>query len=329
MVYVSKGLSTCAKHKVNQIEHSLFDQLNTDMYKKTIHLLPWWQSFFHYVKDFTEAGTLIPLTTVPPGYQAFQNSEMIASTLKVDQKVTIFINFLESLKCMHDNDIIHRDLKPDNVIVSQRKTHVHTPTSGLDQKYDHDHDFNVFIVDIDASVRLKQLKTDNSTSISDEHLYSTITQQKLNEPIGTPLYMSPESVSSGMFNTTMSTASDIWSAGVLFYSWMAGDVSLPKNMNDPYTLVFKIGSTIDPQHELYGLSGIQLLQSLGGLSNTSVLIDIRENNKQWYNEAMKLLIQMTQSDAMKRPTVDQLIQLWPQTKSKYKARSILKLIQYH
>ena len=105
--------------------------------------------------------------------------------------------------------------------------------------------------------------------------------------------MSPESVFNGLFNTTMSIASDIWSAGILFYSWMTGNI--PKQSNNAINWMYKLGCTIDPQGKSYGLSGIELLGSSGGLSNTSVVINIQEKCKQWYDEAMKLLIQMTRT----------------------------------
>jgi serine/threonine protein kinase len=96
----------------------------------------------------------------------------------IEKAVDLMVGTLSGLMHLHHHKITHRDLKPNNILL-----HGDTPR----------------ITDFGIS-RLVEQNSRNT------------------EPLGTPIYMSPES-----FRKSTSPRTDIWAAGVVFYELLTGD----------------------------------------------------------------------------------------------------------
>src|SRR5262249_41658881 len=91
----------------------------------------------------------------------------------------------------HQKGVIHRDLKPSNVLVMS-----------------HDGRPVVKVIDFGIAKAIGQQLTEKT-------LYTQLTQ-----PVGTPLYMSPEQA--GLSSLDVATRSAIYSLGVLLYELLTG-----------------------------------------------------------------------------------------------------------
>jgi len=109
-----------------------------------------------------------------------------ARRLSVDGRVALFLQVLRAVQHAHANLVVHRDLKPSNILV----------TSGGDVRL---LDFGVAKLVADGEARETEL-----TRISGRAL--------------TPAYASPEQIA----GTPISTASDVYSLGVVLYELVAG-----------------------------------------------------------------------------------------------------------
>jgi len=97
------------------------------------------------------------------------------------------IQLCEALEAMHAVGLVHRDLKPENLMLDGQGEHERLVVV----------DFGLAFSEHDA--RLGRLDED--------HIIS-----------GTPLYLSPEQA----MGSDMSTRSDVYSLGVVFYEWLTG-----------------------------------------------------------------------------------------------------------
>jgi serine/threonine protein kinase len=105
--------------------------------------------------------------------------------LAVDRAVRIACDILSGLEAVHAAGIIHRDLKPSNIFVSS--------PDGID---------SVKLFDFGVA--------------ADENALSGKTTRGI--ALGTPHYMAPERLSSGVFNVR----TDIYSMGVVLYEMITG-----------------------------------------------------------------------------------------------------------
>uniref|UniRef100_A0A9J7ZQY0 phosphorylase kinase n=1 Tax=Cyprinus carpio carpio TaxID=630221 RepID=A0A9J7ZQY0_CYPCA len=92
---------------------------------------------------------------------------------------------LEVVEYLHTHNIVHRDLKPENILL--------------------DDDVNIKLTDFGFSVQIEP-------------------GQRLNEVCGTPGYLAPEIIECSMDPNSAGygPAVDLWSAGVIFYTLLAG-----------------------------------------------------------------------------------------------------------
>ncbi|MEL7834838.1 protein kinase domain-containing protein [Fodinibius sp. Rm-B-1B1-1] len=102
----------------------------------------------------------------------------------IKQRIHLFKQVLEAVRYAHENLVIHRDLKPDNILVN-------------------DND-EIKILDFGISKLLE----------SDEDLNLTQTGSR----ILTPKYAAPEQI----IQTNITTATDLYSLGIIFYELLAG-----------------------------------------------------------------------------------------------------------
>ncbi len=117
--------------------------------------------------------------------------------LTIRQRLELFIQVCQAIQHAHQKGIIHRDVKPTNVLVT---VHDGRPVPK--------------VIDFGVAKAINQRLT--------EHTIYT----RLNEFIGTPLYMSPEQA--GQSGLDIDTRSDIYSLGVLLYELLTGTTPFEK-----------------------------------------------------------------------------------------------------
>ncbi|XP_072524773.1 phosphorylase kinase, gamma 1a (muscle) isoform X1 [Salminus brasiliensis] len=106
-------------------------------------------------------------------------------TLSEKETRKIMRALLEVVQFLHSQNIVHRDLKPENILL--------------------DDNMNIKLTDFGFSVQIAP-------------------GEKLNEVCGTPGYLAPEIIECSMdpYHPGYGTAVDIWSAGVIMYTLLAG-----------------------------------------------------------------------------------------------------------
>ncbi|MBU2511887.1 protein kinase [bacterium] len=96
-----------------------------------------------------------------------------------------FSQLVDGLHYLHQNNVVHLDIKPANVMVGKNS--------------------NVIILDFGLALRQRQGTINNDQNV----------------PAGTPAYMSPEQI---FGDNTISFASDWYSAGVVLYECLTGEI---------------------------------------------------------------------------------------------------------
>ncbi len=148
---------------------------------------------------------------------------------------TVFRQLLEGLRAIHAKGILHRDLKPDNVLIT-------TDADGMP---------HVIIMDFGIAKQLESATSEETRNLT------------RGAALGTPYYMSPEHVfpvkpakvaehsedeltvrsQERTFVTTYCPGSDLWSAGVIYFRLISGQV--PYYHTDINFILAMIG---DPNH---------------------------------------------------------------------------------
>jgi len=110
-------------------------------------------------------------------------------SLSVRQRIELFIRVCQAVQHAHQKGIIHRDLKPSNILVAEQ--------DGVPMPK---------VIDFGIAKATEVVGSEGMTSAQ--------------EFIGTPAYMSPEQVTSGVRD--IDTRSDIYGLGVILYELMTG-----------------------------------------------------------------------------------------------------------
>ena len=108
--------------------------------------------------------------------------------MPVDRSISIASQICEALEAAHQLGIVHRDLKPGNIILLKQP-------SGDD-----------FAKVLDFGL----------AKLIDDESQTTVTRS--DQIIGTPAYMAPETIRSGIADTR----SDLYALGVVLYTMLAG-----------------------------------------------------------------------------------------------------------
>ena len=127
----------------------------------------------------------------------------------IDQKLNIFINILEAVRYAHENLVIHRDLKPGNIFI--------------------DNSGNVKILDFGIS---KLIKDNEDQSLT-----------KTGVRLLTPHYAAPEQVR----QENITTATDLYALGVIFYRLLSGAPPLDFSELSRYEIEQEIVNTKAPK----------------------------------------------------------------------------------
>jgi serine/threonine protein kinase len=153
---------------------------------------------------------------------------------------------LDGILYLHSNKIIHRDLKPKNILIGKNNS-IRISDFGFAKLIDSDDIYN------NNNMRCSEI-SDNC-----------ITQQDV---AGTPLYMSPELLTSETHKNNYKT--DYWSLGIILYFILTGCVPFgAKNITE---LMLKIKNIVDikiPIHvaDQYDTDIIHLIESMLIVSN--------------------------------------------------------------
>jgi serine/threonine protein kinase/tetratricopeptide (TPR) repeat protein len=115
--------------------------------------------------------------------------------LDTRQRLELFIDVCRAVQHAHQKGIIHRDLKPLNILVSMGD-------SGPVPK----------VIDFGVAKAI-------GTNLTEKTLFT-----RINQPVGTPAYMSPEQAE--MTGLDIDTRSDIYALGVLLYELLTGTTPL-------------------------------------------------------------------------------------------------------
>jgi len=119
---------------------------------------------------------------------------------KIDKLISYAIDILEAISYLHTNDIIHRDIKPSNIIIEKNKS-------------------SAILTDFNTGRDIGKKRSRTLTGSGSQ--------------IGTLFYMAPEQSTS----KDVDYLSDIYSAGVLFYEMLTGD--LPYFGESDYEIISK------------------------------------------------------------------------------------------
>lgn len=139
----------------------------------------------------------------------------------------LFKKILESLKHCHELNIVHGDIKPDNIVLDKKCNNI---------------EYDPILIDFGHACILP-----HSNSF-------TPVLHQINHDMGTYIYMSPEAK-----NRTISTYSDIYSAGIVLYIMLTGkhpvisdfgelDIGFQEQFDINYKLVNLIVEMTDIDH---------------------------------------------------------------------------------
>ncbi|XP_061924111.1 phosphorylase b kinase gamma catalytic chain, skeletal muscle/heart isoform-like isoform X1 [Entelurus aequoreus] len=154
-------------------------------------------AFYFLIFDlYVSSSKNIPLTTllfnlntclINPRMRRGELFDYLTEKVTLSEKETrkIMRALLEVVQFLHEQHIVHRDLKPENILL--------------------DDEMNIKLTDFGFAVQLQS-------------------GQKLKEVCGTPVYLAPEIIECSMDSDHdgYGTAVDIWSAGVIMYTLLAG-----------------------------------------------------------------------------------------------------------
>ncbi|MCW9709007.1 serine/threonine-protein kinase [Fodinibius salsisoli] len=130
--------------------------------------------------------------------------------IRTDVKINLFKKVLEAIRYAHENLVIHRDLKPGNILV--------------------DTDGNIKILDFGISKLLENESHDGSLTRTGARML-------------TPRYAAPEQVK----QQNITTATDLYALGILFYELMAGQGPYDFEDQSPYEIEQIILETNPPK----------------------------------------------------------------------------------
>lgn len=168
----------------------------------------------------------------------------------IDDKLSLFIQVLKAVRHAHENLVIHRDLKPGNILVTE---------SG-----------DVKVLDFGIS---KLLEEDDSP---------TITQTGAR--LLTLKYAAPEQIK----QTNITTATDLYALGVMFYELVADD--LPFDLNDKSRYESEqIILNESPPKPSGKVSSDQLKKNLSGDLDAICLKSLRKEPEKRYRVANEFL----------------------------------------
>ncbi|KAJ1627543.1 kinase-like domain-containing protein [Pavlovales sp. CCMP2436] len=135
---------------------------------------------------------------IMPKYSMSLGTAIKAKALNRETKLSVSLDLMKALDFLHANHCIHRDLKPDNIMI----------TDG----------FKAVLADFSLTKVLTSAEPEKGRRV---HKKKGEAAAALNTAgMGTPTYMAPEVVSSGNYTV----AADIWSAGVVIYETIQGEV---------------------------------------------------------------------------------------------------------
>ena len=112
--------------------------------------------------------------------------------LSTEQRLELFVQVCHAVQHAHQKGIIHRDLKPSNILVATQ----------------------------DGQPVPKVIDFGVAKATGDERLAEVTLRTRMEQMVGTPLYMSPEQAALG--GSDIDTRSDIYSLGVLLYEMLTG-----------------------------------------------------------------------------------------------------------
>jgi len=126
--------------------------------------------------------------------------------LTVRKRLSLFINVCDAVQYAHQQLVVHRDLKPSNILVTENGT-------------------------------VKLLDFGVARILDDEHAFFTTPVTQAGLQLLTPKYAAPEQIK----NEQVSTATDIYTLGVLLLELLTGSVppDVWKNPEQPSAMVLK------------------------------------------------------------------------------------------
>ena len=178
-----------------QIQKEILIQLVTD-HPNIVNLTDVYYSHdncLYLVMEYCEGGNLFEYWN--DNYERIKKNKKNNASIFEQKVAKLFRQIMCALNYCHKNGIIHRDLRPNNIMVVRK-------------------------VDDEEKIRLKLIDFSLSEALDN------VAEKRISNSLEFPFFVAPE-----IFDNKITNKCDIWSAGVILYTLLIGE--MPFNVDNP------------------------------------------------------------------------------------------------